>query len=212
MAGIPFDWNVVVVGAWNLAILTPNGVAQRILRLESGTPVEVQVPLDQRAPIRVLHSGLIVTPADGLLVISPARSSAAELERAATAAIHGLESLPETPFVAAGVNLRYRFTTLPERMVAMLESPIDDSLADASFVIAGSSLKRDLGWSEGTLNLDLHAERDSSGHILFNFHRQSPVKAELVAWLGMVESMVETTKDLLTRRFGMDLQEEDGNA
>ncbi len=48
MKGTPFDWNVVIIGSWNPAILTPQGITTRLLQLEAGTPVEVQVSLDCR--------------------------------------------------------------------------------------------------------------------------------------------------------------------
>ncbi|MET0110029.1 MAG: hypothetical protein ABW084_14095 [Candidatus Thiodiazotropha sp.] len=71
LLGTPIDWNIVVVGAWNVAILTPEGIARRLFNLEPGTPIEVQVAMDVGAPIRVRHDNIIVQPSPTSLVITP---------------------------------------------------------------------------------------------------------------------------------------------
>ena len=49
----PSEWSVIILGAWNPAILTPGGIAQRIFKGACGEhPVDVQVPLDGLAPYK----------------------------------------------------------------------------------------------------------------------------------------------------------------
>ena len=42
MPAEPFSWNAVVVGAWNIAILSPDGVRRRLFDLPEGTPIELE--------------------------------------------------------------------------------------------------------------------------------------------------------------------------
>ncbi|MBN2373783.1 hypothetical protein JXL19_08350 [bacterium] len=65
----PYDWNVVVAGYWNRAILTPAGIARRLFGLEPNIPVMIEVPIDGLAPYRVTHEDLTVTAVMGRLTI-----------------------------------------------------------------------------------------------------------------------------------------------
>jgi hypothetical protein len=49
----PYDWNVVVLGHWNQAILTPQGIAERLFQLPSETEIGIEVPMDAIGPFRV---------------------------------------------------------------------------------------------------------------------------------------------------------------
>lgn len=44
------EWSVVVVGRWNRAILTPNGIAKRVFKLAELSQMVVAVPLDGVSP------------------------------------------------------------------------------------------------------------------------------------------------------------------
>jgi hypothetical protein len=186
-----FDWNVVVVGAWNLAILTPQGIARRMFGLEPNVPlqVQVQIAVDGAAPMRVTHDRITVIPDLGSITVQPAEQSVTALERAAVAAGRCMTSLPETPVAAAGVNFRYRFDALPEPLIRVLRSSVDDRLADADERINGRAMKRVLPWRNGVLNMDLQQNEDASGVLLFNYHRGSSTIADLTEWLGQVATM-----------------------
>ncbi len=69
MGPVGFDWDVVVVGFWNPAILTPAGIWKRLFELEQGTPVELEVPIDGLAPYRVSHEEITVTAERGSHIV-----------------------------------------------------------------------------------------------------------------------------------------------
>jgi hypothetical protein len=54
----PFNWDVVIVGFWNRAILTPNGIAKRLFKLPEGSGIEVLVPVNSLEPSQVKHNGI----------------------------------------------------------------------------------------------------------------------------------------------------------
>jgi len=207
MAGKRFDWNVVVVGAWNAAILTPEGIAHRLFGLPPGTPVEVQVPLDRQAPIRVVHSNVMVVPSESGLLVVPTEPTPEALRHAVEVASRAIDSLPETPFTAAGINLRYQFDILPDELVQPLTSSLDDQLGDAELKIEGRMLKRTVGWNQGVLNVEIHMNDDASGALMFNFHRQSSDILELKDWLGQVEAMIDRSEHLLSSTFKVRIEE-----
>lgn len=198
MPGTPQDWNVVVNGAWNLAILTPSGIAKRLLQLAPGTPVEVHVAVEQPGVVRVMHGGSIVTPAAGRLFVEPSPFNLQTLQAAAVIAQRALQSLPETPVSAAGVNVKYRFDALPDSLLQLVASPLDDTLADAEHTIVGRHMRRTVKWQNGVLNIDIEEQDNVSGIVGFNFHCDSDDTQILRDWLGKVADMIPATDVLMT--------------
>lgn len=191
LPGTPVDWNIVIAGAWNVAILTPEGVARRLFNLEPGTPVEVQVAVDVGAPIRVRHENIIVQPSPTSLVITPQDPTPEALANSVTIATRALKSLPETPMSAAGLNLRFLFDQIHDSLIEVGKSVIDDKLPDAGYEIVEKMLKRRIVWQDGVLNLEISEREDSSGLIVFNYHRNSNLPLELNGWLESHEAMVK---------------------
>ena len=107
----PDNWNVVVVGHWNRAILSPNGIAKRLFGLEDGTPVQVLIPLDVVGPYHVRHEKITVIPSNDRLLVQPLHSTFENLMDAMSIARRALEDLPLTPVFAAGINLNYKSAT-----------------------------------------------------------------------------------------------------
>jgi hypothetical protein len=208
MIGKPVDWNAVVLGAWNVAILTPRGVAQRLFKLDVGTPVEVQVQIDQPGPLRINHDGVGVIPSATALIAIPASPTLTGLRRAAEIVARGVESLPHTPVTAAGVNLRYRFAEVPDELLA-LTAGADDLFADGDLPVVSRVTKRSIRWKSGLLNLEIHQNEDATCEVVVNFHRQSSEGADLTAWLGSTEAMVEQAKKLLTTTLKLKIEDAD---
>ena len=211
MPGEPFQWSVVIVGAWNIAILTPRGVSRRLFQLEEGVPVEIQAALDRPAPLRVLHNDVAVAPSPRELQIEPQILSVECLKLAATIASRAITSLPETPMSAAGVNVRYRFEEIPDELSAAVNSSADNMLADADLKINSRVLKRELKWGDGVINFEINEQGDASGIVTFNFHRQSSVPAELRAWVENVDAMIGVAKKLLTETFKVKIEDAHAN-
>src|SRR5437867_4460257 len=102
MALIPADWNVIVIGRWNRAILTPQGIVTRLFQLPPETDVGIEVPMDAIGPYRVIHDGLVVMVSSSQLIVETQEHSFPSLQRAMHIASRAMTSLPETPMRAAG--------------------------------------------------------------------------------------------------------------
>jgi len=50
-----FNWSVVILGRWNLAILTPVRLSKEVFKLEPQTQIKVAVPIDGTSPYLVEH-------------------------------------------------------------------------------------------------------------------------------------------------------------
>lgn len=197
MTGIPSDWNVVVVGSWNLAIFTPSWIAETLYQVGPDTPVNVQVAFDRAAPMQVTYQDLTVAPGDSRLAIVPHRPEASAIARAADVAARALEALPVTPVRAAGVNFRYLFPRVPEELQAVLRTSLDDELAELDHKVRGRGLRRALGWNGGVLNVAVDEDEQLAARVGLNFDRQSADRSQLREWLGQCSEMAAETEKIL---------------
>ena len=179
------DWSVVILGRWNRAILTPFGIAQRMFQIGPDIPVEVLVAIDALAPPQVKHDRMVVIAGSDRLVIHPEDQVFPQLARAMELGRQAIESLPETPLVAAGININYACQEPLEALQAITRShDWDNRLAENDFVIADRGISRTFNWIGGNINLMIGEEADASFNIRFNFERRSAVRADHQDWLA----------------------------
>lgn len=196
----PTEWNVVLVGNWNPAILTPFGIAQTLLGFPPGRPIEVLIPLDQVAPFQVLVEDLVIMASTDRLEIAAKAPTYECLEHAKKVGIRALDVLPVTPVSAAGYNLRFVSDKPEVDALSLLECGIDAALSDEGFVIGSRAIRRSLVFDEGQINLSIEHKDDGACVMLCNFHLGSRNNAELKAWLSKPISVVkDKTESLLAR-------------
>jgi len=193
----------VIVARWNRAILTPSGIARRLFGLDRGTPVEVRVPVDHYGPYQIKHGGIVVIPADDRLIVQPDAATFAELERAKLVAARSINSLPETPFTAAGINIRYRATASVGALLEITSQTTDSRLSDAGLSIAARSLRRAVEWKGGRINIDVESQPDSFFTIQLNFDRTSEDKDAIRSWLEVpIDEIQCITNNIMERYIG----------
>lgn len=189
MSGTPSDWNVIVVGSWNLAIFTPAWIAQTLFEVGPDTAVDVQVAFDQAAPMRVSFGGATVIPHHDRLAIVPRQSDIPSLVNASQIAQRALRALPVTPVRAAGVNFRYSFEAVTGELEDVLGGTVDTELDNLEYEIRGRGLRRALKWRSGVLNLSVDEDEQLAARIGLNFDRQSTDRAVLGDWLSLCDEM-----------------------
>ncbi len=193
------DWNVVVIGHWNRAILSPAGIAKRLFELPEGTPVQVLVPLDVVAPYHIRHENVTVIPSNDRLVAQPAHNSLENLVEAITIIRRALEDLPRTPVFAAGLNLGYKSENGIEAIQRITESSWDDRIDESSLVVASRSITRSINWRDGKINSTVTQEPNGPCSILLNFEFLSQEVDKLKQWLNLTAVDIQTQVDLILR-------------
>ena len=186
-----------MVGAWNLAILTPDGIRKRLLELPDGSALDIELAVDRPGAFRVRHGGLIIEPTPLSLNVFCEQSTPESIQAACKIAEKALTGLPETPLSAVGVNFKYRFAELPDASLALIECPLDDALSDTGAAIVSRSIKRTLEHEEGTLNIELALEKEGNGILGFNYHLNSGAPTQLNAWLTKVTSFNDRANVLM---------------
>lgn len=188
----PKDWSVVIVGRWNRAILTPSGIAQRLLGLEPETPIEVFIAIDALAPPQVKHDRMTVVAGWDRLIIQPEECCFPRLARAMEIGRAALQSLPETPLVAVGLNVKYSSDQPLEPLQAITRHvELDDRFSDRQFTIDERTISRSLDWNGGRIKIGVTEQRTGGLDIHFNFDRRSTQLAEHREWLSADIVVVE---------------------
>ena len=186
--------DVVVLGHWNLGILSPQWIATSLLGVPEGKSVPVLVTMDYARPNRIQHEelGIEVRPyADRLHIVS-INSKYAELENAMRIAVTALEILPLTPVAAAGFNVKLHADELSAELLASLSGDIDTPILKEGLTITSRHLSRKCSWLEGEINLSVTTDQTAQGQIGFNFHLGSSDKKALIAWLNQPISAITT--------------------
>jgi len=191
----PFNWGVVILGAWNRAILVPAWIGRFIFELQEGTQLQVEVPLDVWGPWRVMHRGVAVVAQASGLEIAAQKCDYDTLDFARQCGARALEALPRTPLKAAGFNVRYRSQEPQPELVAATQCKLDASLPDVDFHIRATRIIRSLPHEGGQINLSIEMPGEEV-LVSFNFHKGSTDCMVLKKWLQIpiagVRQAVET--------------------
>ncbi len=194
---IPHDWNVLVLGYWNPAILTARGIAKELFRVPENTPIAVEIPMDAAGPQRVRYQGLIVSLLGNRLMIDTEVTDFPTLERAMSIACNAMDALPVTPLHAAGFNVRYRTEESPLHLVELTNLALEAHLSDAHYRISDRLIQLSLEAGDGRINLAVKTNGGGACDIQFNFDRQSDNHADLREWLQTPIADVEARVNVL---------------
>ena len=199
----PYEWDVVVVGSWNRAILTPAWIATRLFNVAEGNPVSVEVDLQALGPPRVREAGLIVAVSGSKLFLATEASECESLVRAMGIARMAMQELPVTPLRGAGYNIKYRVETPPEALARALAAQLDDALVDEGYRVEGRGLYRRLLLGEGEVNLKVELDGEAACKLTLNFHRQSTDLEELCGWLTVEPDALQGRVESILRAIGL---------
>lgn len=180
----PANWNIVILARWNRAILTPKWIAEKVLGLPSGSAVDVAVPVDDPlAPFQVRNRAVAVIPASGQLVLQLEDPTEPTLERALSWAANAVTELPQTPYQACGVNLRYAASEPPLPLLDRMRCPTEGIFAAEGYTVNGRRRGEMLAFHDGALNIIADIPTSGSFLLTCNFERQSNNRDDLLGWL-----------------------------
>jgi hypothetical protein len=205
----PLDWNVVVVGRWNLAILTPAGIRKYMFGgLPEATQLRIAVPLDGISPYMIEdpNNEITVIPSADRIVIKLQKEDYRMLRSAMQAGVKVLSSLPETPVSAAGFNIRFIVDEIPLELIDVANSTIDQKLATLNYYnIVSRTISRSISYNDGLMNLVIDIKEDSVSTVVFNFHQGSNDRQKLINWLNLPVEDIELKIGEIIQKLGLDI-------
>jgi hypothetical protein len=202
------NWSLVLAGAWNTAILTPEWLTKH-LGVDGGS-VQIEFPIgNPLLPIRYTFQNVRMVVVRDRLIIAPNANDPTVLARAETFAKKILNTLTHTPMSAVGVNFDFIEADAPTDLKNLFRAQDSTKLAGADFVVEATELRRQLrrGQGEPVVNLTLRqAAPEIAIHV--NFHKDAPDAASAAAYLdGRIMKCRDLTMKFLHDVYSLDLEE-----
>ena len=141
------------------------------------------------------------------LVIEPVELTFENLDRAKSIAAKATRALPETPLLAAGVNVKFRTTESIDALQRMTAHGSDNRLSDADFKILSRLHRRTVAWGGGQINIHVDSLPDEGYTILLNFEVKTKNADSLQSWLETpIADFKAATEKLLTEYIGVEME------
>ncbi len=208
----PSGYNVLIIGHWNLGILSPKWISREMYQQEEGDPVNVLVPLNYGKPNRIQSS-------DGTIEVRPSSESLyigtiddpptlASLNKAIEVAKRTLRKLPETPIIAAGINFILSSDTITDEAEEIITSGIDAKLNELGKEVKRRKLERTIPLEENViLNIYLESHENGKFSLHVNIHNPSQVNSDVVTWLeGSYDNAIRIVRALATDMLGYEMR------
>jgi len=174
MASLANQPSIVVVGAWNPAILQPHWLAKEVYEIPEGQefPATMAFSTDPGAPPKCSIGGISYIASSDRLTVFVEGTEQANLEEAGQRTGSILRSLSHTPVSAMGQNFEFKIEAPSQDLLNVFE--INDDLISRvpeAYALQGTSIQSTLRLESGILNLT-RAFDVSNGvaYIKFNFH------------------------------------------
>jgi hypothetical protein len=172
MKAIQEGWTIVLLGGWNMAILTPQWISEHLVK-QSTVDIEVLVTPGNQPQIRYKASDFVLTPSPQRLVFNMLRATDEVLLRLEAMVIRLLGALPHTPVSATGVNFRFSEDEDIRDLTHSFDFGDSTALADFGATVSATELLRSLSYEDTTINFKLIHQIDK---IVFDFNFHNNVQ------------------------------------
>jgi hypothetical protein len=216
----PSETALVIAGAWNSAIVTPEWIIRHCLATVEGQEVRVQafVPAGTGVVVefpRFAIGDLSFTTRPDAFLLIPAKSDEATLNLVESVALRTLEQLTHTPIGGFGQNFEFEDTDPDPTLLGAFTAAQQD-LTDAKpaeWQVKGSAIATSFEVGQLTVNVQQNF-RPGKLTVRFNFHHNVNNAAACASVIrrehgenSMFQNL-EVAKQLVTAIYG-ELQNED---
>ncbi len=201
------NWSLVLVGAWNTAILTPDWLTKH---LGITGPVQIEFPIgNPLMPLRYTFNGVHLVVVRDRIVLAPSADDADVLSRMESFSRSILTVLTHTPLTGIGINFEFVEAVPSDEVKKLFKSPDLARIADADLVVEATELKRQLRLPhDGVLNLSLRQMNGQQVAVTLNFHRDVDGAATGASYLdGRVTKYRALATKFLHDAYELDLGE-----
>lgn len=201
------NWTIVLAGRWNMEILNPEWVTEKIFGKEN---VDIDLVLNgMQANIRYRFENLAFVPQPNNVIFSVNDTEDASLQAIEDAACKLLQALPITPITALGINFTFIEEDTPLSLAKIFNVSDSSKLADHGLKVQKTRLRREIEFDDRQLNLIISQLEGTKTRIALNFHLPTnETEVALRGLAGKVVGLRHAGEDILAAVYGLSLQEE----
>ena len=203
-------WNILLAGFWNRLIFTPDWVIPRFFQGEQ--EVETHIALLPILPITYKKHEVSMEVSSTRLVFRPPIPFTDEgLLRIEEMARIALDSLPETPVQAVGINFAYEDDHPASHLLAMFNDVDDVELGQLGWGIGERRLTRRLSRQGDILNVSADL-KENTITFEFNFHIEvgAPARQAINRFVaGNILTLRDAASELLQNTYNLEVEDGD---
>lgn len=166
---------LVAIGAWNLAIFTPDWVGDAIFGKEDP---QLEVGFGPWMQTRFIGAKLKLFVQNGRLQLLPADASDETLSRLEQAAKAIFKKLPETPVSAFGVNFGFELSESNARISDLLALSDIENIERCGGALESISVARKIRYEGRVANVTIARLETGAVYVDLNFSRQVSVASQ----------------------------------
>ena len=204
-------WNLVILGAWNPRIFTPEWLIRHVFaggqEPEPGTQIGVEFPLQSGQPYRYSAAGIRIIPSLSRVVLAPLDHTDTTLETLERAAVALLNRLSHTPISALGINFKFVEPHPENGILELFQGNADiGRYAANGNAVEEQSITRRMDVNRSRLAVTVAWGGDEGVVVDFNFHRDAASCEHAVELLtGTVATDLATAMGILTEVYRFEL-------
>jgi hypothetical protein len=202
------DWNLVLAGSWNVAILNPDWLGKNVFNTnEFGAEMVIEGVFPR---LRFHFDKVLVIPAMDRVIFAARRPEDGDLLAVEEAAKRVLTLLPVTPVSGVGINLGYAEDNPSPDLTSLFAIGDNGKVSDEGLEINSTSIVRELKFEDRVVNFRITQSTNVSFN--FNYHKNvANAEEALQAITNKVKPFRDYSEALLTKLYGLELEEANGH-
>lgn len=173
-------WSIVVAGAWNTRIFTPQWIGNG--RLTQMRELDLAIPMDDPSAPRIVGFDNIQLEVQfARIVVKPTRTDNPTLLKLQSTVATILTELKHTPVSAVGINFAFLDEDPSAQLTRLFDLQDNGRLAESGWVIQNSNIKRELHRDNSILNFVATLAQNGNVRFDLNYHSNVSNNTEALA-------------------------------
>lgn len=211
MQPINGEYSIVVLGAWNPSIFSPEWIEKYLIGEEEAVDIQIAFPLDDAtAPRKISFKDISLFPGRRKMDLIPDVPSKDNLEYCASVLTKLFDLLPHTPVSGFGINFGFLENNLSQQLSDLFDLSDEISLI-ANYIPKSSSIARKIVKEHENYSINLtfsEANGNISVKINFHFDITSTSRGKEVLEANVVENCFNEALELLNGVYGIAVDQD----
>jgi hypothetical protein len=199
-------WTIVIPGAWNVRIFSPEWVSEHLL---DGEKVDVEINLSSGLhQLRFSFNNIVFIPLNNKIIFGLKNYNNETLDKSENLAIKLLDILPQTPVNGLGINFGFKEDSPETNILSLFDINDISALSEYGCLLQKTEINRKFIFNDNIINLK-HSFENGIAEIHLNYHYNIKSPKEATSILGhQVLTCRDLSYDFLSRIYGLTLEKE----